>query len=202
MENDFREELKRMQEAILKLNKELPKRVGNIVRNQALKNFDRESFDGKKWNTRKNKEGSQRNLLVMRGVLRRSLRVTREIWGDVRVGTSVPYAKIHNEGGITFPRVTKKMRRFAWAMYKKKSGKAARFEDSVRDSEIRSWRAATDSASFWKGLALTKKTRLIIRIPKRQYMGAEPALEQEIKRYLESAFQEVFRDAQITVNLR
>jgi hypothetical protein len=66
---------------------------------------------------------------------------------EVSVGTgvgrakSVIYAAIQNFGGITHPRVTKKMRGWAWYMLKK------------------------TGLEIYKGIALTKKDRLNVRIP-------------------------------------
>ena len=42
---------------------------------------------------------------------------------QVTIEDPVPYAAIHNDGGTANPTVTPKMRRFAWAMYYKVSGK-------------------------------------------------------------------------------
>jgi len=53
---------------------------------------------------------------------------------------SVPYAKIQDEGGTTHPRVTKRMRGWAWFMYRK-----------------------TDD-DMYKGIALTKKSKLDVVI--------------------------------------
>lgn len=83
--------------------------------------------------------------------------------GTVTVFTRVPYAGIHNRGGITNPTVTPKMRRFAWAQHYSQTGKDKK------------------SDSFWKRLALTKKTKLVVRIPKRQFMPSTPGPELDKK---------------------
>ncbi len=54
---------------------------------------------------------------------------------------SVKYARIQDEGGTTHPRVTPRMRRFGWAMFKKTGD------------------------PIYKAIALTKKDRLDVRIP-------------------------------------
>lgn len=201
MANSLESELRRMQNAFKVLQKTLPTEVGNVTRNRTLENFRQESFNGTAWQPRKSNEGKQRNLLISRGRLWRSLRITKAVWGDVRVGSNVDYAQIHNEGGTTHPTVTPKMRKFAWAMYNKRRGTASRFEDSVRDSDIRAYSKANNSANFWRNLALTNKSRLTVRIPKRQYMGAEPELEKRIKLTIERAFKAVFPDSQVTVQI-
>lgn len=78
--------------------------------------------------------------------------------GSVTIGTSVPYAGIHNFGGATHPTVTAKMRGFAWAMYYKNGG-------GVKGQE------PPQAAQRWKALALTRKQKLNIKIPKRQFIG-------------------------------
>lgn len=79
------------------------------------------------------------------------------------VFTRVPYAPIHNWGGTTHPTVTPRMRKFAWAQHYKEAG-----EDKNKDT-------------FWKRLALTKKTKLNVTIPQRQFMPTDPGPELEKK---------------------
>lgn len=79
--------------------------------------------------------------------------------GQVTVFTRVPYAAIHNRGGTTHPTVTPKMRRFAWAQHYREAG-----DDKKKDT-------------FWKRLALTKKTKLTVNIPQRQFISREPGPE-------------------------
>lgn len=84
------------------------------------------------------------------GQMGRNIGMTVETTGDMThglVGTgvggmqSVKYAKIQDEGGITHPTVTAKMRRWAWAMF-----------HETKDEKF-------------KWLALTKKGKLDVRIP-------------------------------------
>lgn len=81
----------------------------------------------------------------------------------VRILTDVPYAAVHNNGGVLRPKVTPKMRKFAWAMfYKETGGKPAK---------------GSSKNSKWKALALTKKTQLTVNIPQRQFMPPEASPE-------------------------
>lgn len=63
-------------------------------------NFKREAFFTEKWKRRKGDTDETRGLLVQSGTLRRSIR-SRIMEGGkgVEITSSVPYAKIHNEGG-------------------------------------------------------------------------------------------------------
>ena len=109
-------------------------------------------------------------LMSGRENLRRSIGYTP---GDARVtiGTSVPYAAIHNKGGsvTTHPRVTPKMRKFAWRQYFEAGGKKS------------------PEAEKWKALALTKKSRLNVtaNIPRRQFIGQSRELNEKIRRCIE-----------------
>lgn len=84
---------------------------------------------------------------------------------ETKIGTDVEYAAIHEYGGVVRPTVTDKMREMAWGMfYESGDGK-------------------------WKGLALTKKTKLNIRIPARPYLRPSikdtiPSFEDNIRRIL------------------
>ena len=84
--------------------------------------------------------------------------------GRVRIYTDVPYAAVHNFGGILRPRVTPKMRKFAWAMFYKETG-------------YKKGKGKANTDNKWKALALTKKTQLSVRIPQRQFLPPKPAPE-------------------------
>lgn len=84
--------------------------------------------------------------------------------GHVRIYTDVPYASVHNFGGILRPKVTAKMRKFAWAMFYKETG-------------YKKGKGKANTDNKWKALALTKKTQLSVRIPQRQFLPQKPAPE-------------------------
>lgn len=79
--------------------------IGNEAVNFYKKSWSRQGFIEnsrvEKWAPRK--QGKRRNtraILVKSGRLRRSVRITRINPLMVSVGSDVPYAKIHNEGGV------------------------------------------------------------------------------------------------------
>lgn len=103
------------------------------------------------------------SLMMRTGMLRKSLSYIPGTT-DVRITSSLPYASIHNEGGvidrvISMP-VTDKMRRFFYAKFKQ-----------TGDNK-------------YKAMYLTKKQTLTIRqkitIPKRQFVGDHPAIRQAL----------------------
>jgi hypothetical protein len=98
--------------------------------------------------------------------------------GEVTIINDVEYASIHNEGGEVNPRVTEKMKWFAWykvysiaKIRKRKPGEKRRKKGTAKP--------LPPEAEMWKALAL-KKTRLHIKIPQRRFIGDSKALQQKI----------------------
>jgi phage gpG-like protein len=96
----------------------------------------------------------------------------------VTVKNNVEYAAIHNEGGTldTHPSVTPKMRKFAWAKYYEALG-------VKRGGKIPKGMSIPEDAARWRGLALTKKSKLNIKVimPKRQFIGESKELNDKIE---------------------
>ena len=106
----------------------------------------------------------------------------RYVPGDAQVvvGTSVPYAAVHNQGATitTHPRVTPKMRKFAWRQFFAAGGKKA---------------PADSGAGFWKGLALTKKDKLTVtaKIPQRKFLGQSQELSEKVSQTVENEIKNI-----------
>lgn len=108
----------------------------------------------------------------------------------VTIFNDVVYAAIHNEGGTVHPKITPKMRRFAWAKYYELKGKqkgAQKPRKGQKNGTSQSAGNHPDSgeAEKWKRLALTKKETLTINIPQRQFMGQSAELDAKISAYVE-----------------
>lgn len=148
------------------LKRNLPMLVGNEIINFALDNWDKQGFQStflERWKpTVEPRNG--RAILVGKqsGRMRRSHRIVRRTEQAVTVTNTAPYSGIHNEGGTLQVSVTARSRKFFWAMH------YATGEDR------------------WKYMALTKKTRLTITIPRRQFIGLSPALDDRIKKLVEA----------------
>lgn len=87
-----------------KVRESIPRRVGAEGVRFFKQSFKWQGFKQSLALTRwQNRKGGKRNkgraLLIDTGRLRRSIRVTGSGADYVRVGTDVPYARIHNEGG-------------------------------------------------------------------------------------------------------
>ena len=112
--------------------------------------------------------------------------------GEVSIENPVPYAVIHNEGGtiVSNPTITPKMRRYAWAMVYKLSGrKRGRKGNRAGGSK----EAIPEEAKKWMALALTKKTKLKIRakIPKRQFIGESRELIEKVNKEVNDSIQRI-----------
>ena len=80
----------------------LERMANNSVQYFKVDTFDKSAFDGKKWKDRKDNDSS-RKLLVKTGRMRQDIRITERGINHRRIGTSVPYAKYHNEGTDRLP---------------------------------------------------------------------------------------------------
>lgn len=104
----------------------------------------------------------------------------------VRVANELVYAPIHNWGGEVNPTVTPKMRRFAWAKYYEASGKGQKPAKGKRKGKKKGSAGNgpmpdSPEAKFWKGLALTKKKKLSVKMPQRQFIGESQELTEKIE---------------------
>lgn len=82
---------------------------------------------------------------------------TRYATGDasVTICNNTKYAKIHNEGGEVEAKVSEDMRKYFWAMYYKYGGGR---------------KTANPAVERYKWMALTKKGKLRMAIPKRPFI--------------------------------
>lgn len=100
----------------------------------------------------------------------------------VVISNEVPYAALHNQGGTVDVPVTDRMRRYAWARFYRASGKVRKAAKGGRKGRRKTGGGAQASpqAAFWKNFALTRKKKLHIRIPQRQFIGDSRELDEKI----------------------
>lgn len=175
----------RLQKAIAS---DLPRRVGKIAVDYYRDSFDQQGFlnngrhpwkPANRIGTVKGAQGKYGTLLSRRKELYNSIHF---VPGNAKVNviSNKPYSRIHNEGGITHPKVTPKMRKWAWANYYEQVGKVTTNKKTGRSYQ--SWSSDKSAKiNFYKAIALTKKTQLNVTIPKRQFMGKAPELNSMIK---------------------
>ena len=115
--------------------------------------------------------------------------------GEVSIENPVPYAVIHNEGGtiVSNPTITPKMRKYAWAMVYKLSGRKRGSTGKRGKRTGGSKEAIPEEAKKWMALALTKKTKIKIRakMPKRQFIGESRELMQKVSKEVNDSIQRI-----------
>lgn len=157
---------KKIEKQLKTLVLQMPLLLGNEAVNFFQENFTkREGFIDKsreKWKKRK-QEDAGRGILIKSGRLVRSIRISSLSPSRVTISTDVPYAEAHNEGQTLKPKVTPKMRKFAWAKY---------YESNKQEE-------------MWKRIALTKKETLNIKMPQRKFMGESEHLRAKLNRLIE-----------------
>lgn len=111
----------------------------------------------------------------------------------VRVANEVPHAPIHNWGGQTAPTVTDRMRRFAWAKFYEASGKEKKAATGNKKRQKSGLMPPPENpqAQLWKRLALTKKSKLTVKIPQRQFIGESQELNDAIAARLDKEIHKI-----------
>ena len=171
------------------VNDRLPRKVGVVAVNHFKQNFrDGGWLDNglHPWQRTRRQDSNSPDakygpLTSRRDHLMRSIQASTAP-GQVTIENPVPYAAIHNNGGDITTTVTDKMRRYAWAMVYSLSG---RRKGSSAPQQL------PPEAEKWKGLALTRKNRLNIHIPQRQFMGDSAELSQKIQREIQQAINNI-----------
>ena len=176
------------------MRRKLPVKVGRMAKDHYQDNFRKGGFVNgglQRWpQTKRQNSGSKSAtagygpLLSRRNHLFSSVKYTP---GDyrVRVANDVEYAPLHNWGGETHPTVTPRMRKFAWAMYYKAVGK--RKKGKTRQGEL------PPEAGMWKRLALTRKKKLKVKIPQRQFIGESTELNKQIRQIVEAEIRNILK---------
>lgn len=156
------------------------------------KNFTRKAYFADKWR-RAGKYTGKGSLLIKSSALRRSIRA-RVSGRAVILSSSLPYARIHNEGGEIF--VTRRMKRYFWAMYYKYAAKVRTLKNGQK-STSRSSTSSGEMADYYKSMAL-KKVGSKIKIPQRQFMGTGPEVERLIRAVVEANVKEYLNAIKIS----
>lgn len=152
-------------------------------------NFERKSFFSQKWKDTKraNHRGS---LLLRSGKLRRSINV-KVSKGLIKFSSSLPYARLHNEGGKII--VTEKMKKFFWYLYRQAEGGILYNINTKQARNTKQNRKLSDDAKFYKAMAL-KKVGDIIIIEKRQFLGHHPDQDLIVQRAVTRNIEELNKE--------
>jgi len=180
------------------MRREMPVAAGNIAIRHYKENFRRSGFVNgglQPWSITKRQQSGGKSAMSNKGPLLQSGRLMRGVRNSVsdyrvKILNDVPYAATHNWGGTVQPRVTPKMRGYAWFMYYKLTGRPPSAKGVAKSSKKGHKIKETAEAKIWKSLALTKKRNLRIHIPQRQFIGQsrelDTALQAELEKRLEA----------------
>lgn len=152
----------------------------DIVGTEGVNHFRQSFFDEgfmdatiDKWLPRSKKYGNDtkdgKAILTQTGDLGDSIQYQKTASG-VEIFSDLPYAAIHNEGGTIKITVTPKLRKFAWAM----------------------WFESGKTNNMWRGLALTKNTEILVKVPKRQFVGDSEELDRKVMEKIERELDRIF----------
>lgn len=83
---------------IEEVRRALPTILANEALNETLDNFKNESFNSIPWKKRADKKDQNRDLLVKRGILRRSPQTYAYRSNGFTLGSDQPHAAVHNYG--------------------------------------------------------------------------------------------------------
>ncbi|MBX7241852.1 MAG: phage virion morphogenesis protein [Bacteroidia bacterium] len=152
---------------LVKLLRSFPITAGNMAVNHFKDSFKSAAWDGQAWEKRKpnpfEPNAGSRALLVQSRALYRSIRRVEAGTGFVKVATDVPYAEIHNEGGTIIQKPTFRQRMF----FSHASDKFFASKNTALGNQF---------------AAMSTAKRLVIKIPKRQFMGNSDSLNAKIEK--------------------
>ena len=173
-------------EKLKRLIQRLPKDVGNLAVNHFQDSWEKQGFTDQynafnPWQKRKenqwgkkksNQSSSNRGILIGKGSgrLRRSIRIVNISPNKVTVGTDVPYAKIHNEGGEV--NTTQKVKSY------------------TRKEHVRTWKGSSYKVRQHKVSAFSR--RLKFTMPQRQFMGESYPLTEALRKLVEKEINKAF----------
>lgn len=146
-------------------------------------NFSKERFIKKNWKDqvsepwKPRKRKDRGSLMTKTGQLKRSIRKMASGLDYVIIGSDVPYAKIHNEGGKSQKSV------YVSSHTRKKT-----IPKSVNLRTRKASRKRVDTGETIKVKSHTRKMNLFV--PKRQFMGKSRALELRLQHHLKKSLNE------------
>jgi phage gpG-like protein len=163
-------------DALTKAYKNIPTEVATIAVNFSKDRFRNSNWlddDREKWQKLKHprtgktgKPSNNQTLLVKTGRLKRSIRKISATEDKVIIGTDVPYAQIHNEGGTI-------------------TGAAIVKTHAVKShTRTRKGRKETVKAHIVKA----HSRKMNVKIPKRQFMGNSYTLQKRITLHITARF--------------
>lgn len=177
--------------------KELRTVIGRILKDirtgigdEFDQNFERQAFFTKAWARRRSPLRPGGHILMgPEAHLRKSVE-SRSDGNTVTFYSDLPYAAIHNEGGEI--KVTARMKGYFWIKYREAVGSFGRKKNGELRNNKKNRQLGTE-AEFWKAMALMKEGK-VIKIPKRQFLGMSPEVEEDVRRIIEDNLTSCFEN--------
>lgn len=190
-------EARKIQMAQIKLQKSLNAFVtvmGTDAKNHFVKSFRNQGFEDQtiqRWQPRKRKsyrtrggkvvDDTNRAILVKTGDLRRSIKVFSKSYRSITLGSDLPYAQIHNDGGIIQKNESKNL-----MYYREVATNIATRNTLKRFASQKGRRKATHAMEVTIGAHT-------IKIPKRQFIGHSKKLIDSLRMKLDKRIVNVFK---------
>jgi phage gpG-like protein len=166
--------------------------IGNEAKNFFVNSFRLQGFEDRtveKWKPRKKetKRSIGRAILVKSGDLRRSIirQPVNKANLSVKISTDLPYAKVHNEGGIINKGSSSSVLHFRDVMTNIETGKVTRRFAKNRQTGMRHLRA-TSAMKVDIGAHS-------INMPKREFIGNSYKLNENCKKIVISQLDKIFK---------
>jgi phage gpG-like protein len=181
-------EFSRMVDNLIKARKALPNEIAVLAVRFSKDRFREQAWlDRTKtpWVSRKQRrEGGRRKsqtLLVNTGRLKRSIRKVKVSQKEVVIGTDVPYAEIHNNGG----KITKiaNVRSFTKKAHSRKA------HSRTRKGNVEAVSAQTVQSHTVK----SHRRKMNLTIPQRQFIGSSATLAKDIEDLIVDRFEKAMR---------
>lgn len=168
--------------------------MGKTAKTFFVDNFRKQGFDDKsvkRWERRKGEVGGfgvskksagSRAVLVKSGDLKKSIRVEsiNKFNLSVKIGTDLPYAKIHNDGGVVYRRAHKRT-----ATIKSFTRGSGSFVNGV-------WKKGKKQKIELQG-ARHNVAASSFKMPKREYIGDSYNLNEKVKKVIITDLNKVFK---------
>jgi phage gpG-like protein len=146
-----------------KIRSEILNTAGDMAVTEFTLNFRKQGFNGVKWKPKKKPNG--KNILIKKGNLRRSISKKRISNDSIVIGSDLPYAYIHNNGGT----INRKERSEIFTRNRyTKGNKKGKFKKGTKSG---------------KGFSFKSH---IVNMPKRQFMGNMPTLTKKITNFIKN----------------
>lgn len=190
-------EARKIQMAQVKLQKSLTAFItvmGTDAKNHFVKSFRNQGFEDQtiqRWQSRKRTsyrtrsgrvvDDTNRAILVKSGDLRRSVRIISKGYRSIVLGSDLPYAQIHNDGGIIDKSESRNL------MYYREIATNIQSRNTLkRFASTTGRRKATHAMEVTIGAHK-------IKMPKRQFIGHSRKLIDQLRMKLDKRIQNVFK---------